>query len=61
MRASLKRRIDALEKASAVPRPIRFVFRDAGETDIHVEARKRALIASGQADPNDRFIIFAWG
>jgi hypothetical protein len=61
MRASLERRIDALEKARAAHRQIRFVFRDSDETDVHVEARKRALIARGLADPNDLFITFAWG
>jgi hypothetical protein len=30
------------------------------EIDTVFEARKRALIESGQAGKNDRFVVFAW-
>ena len=60
MSRSLERRIADLEKARAANRRIRFVFQDSDETDVHVEARKRAMIARGLADPNDLFITFSW-
>jgi hypothetical protein len=61
MRRSLQRRLDALAKKiyTAEPR-VRFVFKDEGDTDEVVEAKKRALIASGAASPQDRIIPFCW-
>jgi hypothetical protein len=35
-------------------------FPDPHETEDVVQARIRAKIASGQASPGDRFVIFFW-
>ena len=60
MSVSLKRRIAGLEQARAGRRRIRFVFQEEGETLAQVEAKERAMIASGVADRNDRFVTFRW-
>jgi hypothetical protein len=42
------------------PAPNPLHLADAGEGDDVVEARKRAMIASGAARPTDRFITARW-
>jgi hypothetical protein len=60
MSRSLQRRLDGVEKASAAGRQTLFVFRDEGDTEADVEAKKRDLIASGHARPYDRIITMSW-
>jgi hypothetical protein len=61
MRRSLQRRLDALaRKVFTGEAAVRFVFREDGDTDEDVEAKKRDLIASGAATPYDRIITCCW-
>ena len=61
MRRSLQRRLDALARKVFTGEPaVRSVFREDGDTDEDVEAKKRDLIASGAATPYDRIITFCW-
>lgn len=57
---SSDRRLDRLEKARAAPARVRFVWQGENETQEQVEAKKRAMIANGEASPRDRLIIFKW-
>jgi hypothetical protein len=60
MSSRLERRVAAVERISAPERRIRFVFQDTGETADIVQARIRAVIASGTLSRNDRIVIFRW-
>jgi hypothetical protein len=60
MKAALTRRILRVERRCDGPRRTRFIWQDEGEGDDVVEARKRAMIASGVARPTDRFITARW-
>jgi hypothetical protein len=60
MSRSLQRRLDGVEKACVAGRRTHFVFWDEGDTEADVQAKKRALIASGRARPYDRIITFTW-
>jgi hypothetical protein len=61
MSRSLQRRLDALAKKIFTGEPnVRFVFKEDGDTDEDVEAKKRDLIARGFATPYDRIITFCW-
>jgi hypothetical protein len=60
MRLSMVRRLDRLVKAHAARRRTHYLFRGMDETEPQVDARRDAMIASGKAGPNDRFIIFSW-
>jgi hypothetical protein len=60
MKAALSRRLYRIERHCSGPRRTRFIWQDAGEGDDVVEARKRAMIASGAARPTDRFITARW-
>jgi hypothetical protein len=60
MSLPLERRIDRLEKASAARRRPRYLFRGMDETWAQVEARMRAMIASGEASRDDQFVMFEW-
>jgi hypothetical protein len=61
MRRSLQRRLDALAKRIFTGETgVRFVFKEDGDTDEDVEAKKRAMIARGAATPHDRIIPFCW-
>jgi hypothetical protein len=57
---SADRRLDRLEKARAAPARIRFVWQGENETLEQVEAKMRAMVASGKASPRDRLIIHKW-
>ena len=56
MSSRLERRVAALERISAPERRIRFIWRDEGETEDIVQARKRAEVASGKVSRNDRIV-----
>jgi hypothetical protein len=60
MSRSLQRRLDGVEKACVAGRQTLFVFRDEGDTEADVEAKKRELIACGRARPYDRIITMSW-
>jgi hypothetical protein len=54
------RRLDRLQKAHAARRRTHYLFRGMDETEPQVDARIDAMIASGKAGPNDRFVVFSW-
>jgi hypothetical protein len=61
MRRSLQRRLDVLaRKIYSAERPPRFLWKEPTETEAQVQARIRAMIASGEADANDKFCTFGW-
>ena len=60
MNLSLCRRLARIEHAVAAQRRVHYLFREMDETDDLVQARIRAMIASGEARPSDRFVIFSW-
>jgi hypothetical protein len=60
MNPPLERRVDGLERAHAPRRRVRYLFQGTDETDAQVQARKDAMIASGEASRSDQFIIFEW-
>jgi Zn-finger nucleic acid-binding protein len=60
MKAALTRRILRVERRCDAPPRTRFIWQDEGEGEAVVEARKRAMIASGKARPTDRFITAHW-
>jgi hypothetical protein len=55
-----ERRFGRLQQAHAAQRRTHTFFQDPHETEDMVQARIRAKIASGQASPSDRFVIFFW-
>jgi hypothetical protein len=60
MRPALARRLGAMERILTGFRQTHYFFRGLNETHEDVQARIRARIASGEAGPNDRFVIFHW-
>jgi hypothetical protein len=60
MNSPLGRRVDRLERARVAGRRTRFLFVEEDETQAQLQARIRAMIASGEAGRNDRIIPFAW-
>jgi hypothetical protein len=61
MKRSLQRRLDALaKKIYTAERQPRLLWRETTETAEDVRARIRAMIASGEASPNDRFHTIGW-
>jgi hypothetical protein len=60
MKPSLERRARCLERIRAAQCRTHYLWQDMDETDDQVEARIRAMIASGEASPNDRFVTFCW-
>ena len=60
MKASALRKADRIAKARAPKPRMHFFWWDLRETRAMVRARIRAKIASGEASPNDRFVIFSW-
>jgi hypothetical protein len=61
MRRSLQRRLDALaKKIYSAERPPRILWQETTETDAQVQARIRAMIASGKASANDKFCALGW-
>ena len=60
MKTSMVRKAERIAKVR-VPKPrMHFFWWDWGETRAMVRARIRAKIASGEARPKDRFVIFTW-
>jgi hypothetical protein len=61
MSRSLQRRLDALaKKIYSAERPPRILWKERTETNGQVQARIRAMIASGVAAANDRFYVLGW-
>jgi len=60
MKSSLERRVRSVERVLAAHGRTHYLFQDLDETDEAVSARTRAMIASGEASTNDRFVIFRW-
>jgi hypothetical protein len=61
MKRSLQRRLDALaKKIYTAERHPRILWKETNETADQVNARIRAMIASGKASPNDRFYAVGW-
>jgi hypothetical protein len=60
MKPSVLRMADRIAKGRAPTPRMHFFWWDLRETRDMVRARIRAKIASGEASPNDRFVIFTW-
>jgi hypothetical protein len=60
MKAALTRRVFRVELRCSVPRRTHFIWKEPHEGQDVVEARKHAMIRSGQASPLDRFIAAEW-
>ena len=60
MKAALTRRIFRVEQRSSVPPRTHFIWQEPGEGAEVIEARKQAMIRSGQARALDRFITVGW-
>jgi hypothetical protein len=60
MKAALARRVCRIEQRCSAPRQTRFIWQDSGEGEDVIQARKRAMIASGFASPTDRFVRIGW-
>ena len=60
MKAALARRIFRVEQRCSVPPRTHFIWQEPGEGEEVIEARKQAMIRSGQASPLDRFITAGW-
>jgi hypothetical protein len=60
MRPSLERRVSGMERVVAARRRTHHLWQADDVTDAAHKARIRAMIASGEAGPNDRFITFRW-
>jgi hypothetical protein len=60
MRQSLERRLGCVERVLAAHRRTHYLWRDDDVTDEAHKARIRAMKASGEAGPNDRFVTFRW-
>jgi hypothetical protein len=60
MKASLARRFGCVERARAAQRRDHYLWKGTDDTDDVVDARIEAMIASGKASRDDRFVIFSW-
>jgi hypothetical protein len=60
MKASLVRRCSCVEGVRAAQRRTHFLWQNTDETYDVVRARIDAMIASGEASRNDRFVTFSW-
>jgi len=60
MRQSLERRVAGMERVLAAHRRTHYLWQNDGVTDAAHKARIRAMIASGEAGRNDRFITYRW-
>jgi hypothetical protein len=60
MKSSQKRRMSHAERVLASYGRTHYLWQETDETDEAVTVRKRAMIASGEASANDRFVIFQW-
>jgi hypothetical protein len=60
MRQSLERRVSGMERIVATHRRTHYLWQDDDVTDAAHKARIRAMIASGEAGPSDKFITFRW-
>jgi hypothetical protein len=60
MKASLLRKADRVAKDRAPKPEMRFLWWDLNEPYAAVEARIRAMIASGEASETDRFVTCTW-
>jgi hypothetical protein len=56
----VERRVGRVELARNDQRRTHTFFQDPDETLEVVDARINAKIASGQASPSDRFVVFFW-
>jgi hypothetical protein len=57
---SLERRLSCMERVLAAHRRTHYLWQDDDVTDAAHSARIRAMIARGEAGPNDKFITFHW-
>jgi hypothetical protein len=60
MSASRERQLGRAERLHAASRPVRCFWQDEDETFDQVQARISAMIASGKARRDDRFVVFSW-
>jgi hypothetical protein len=60
VKSNLKGRLFCLERVRAGQFRTHFLWQETDEPCDLVNARIRAMIASGEASPNDRFVTFSW-
>jgi hypothetical protein len=60
MKASLVRTLSRLARIRAVESRTHYFWWDLDETHDVVQARIRAMIASGEANEHDEFVTFRW-
>jgi hypothetical protein len=60
MKASQIRELARVAKTGAVEARLHYLWWDLDETHDMVQARIRAMIASGEASENDEFVTFRW-
>jgi hypothetical protein len=58
--SSLVRRVSSIERIVVARRRTHYLWQHEDESDAAVQARIDAKIASGEAGPNDQFVIFRW-
>jgi GH25 family lysozyme M1 (1,4-beta-N-acetylmuramidase) len=57
---SADRRLDRVEADQAAQCRMRHLWRDTDETSEQVRAKMRAMIANGEANPGDKFVVYSW-
>jgi hypothetical protein len=57
---SADRRLDRVAGNQAAQSRRRLLWQDTEETSEQVKAKMRAMIANGEANPGDQFVIFSW-
>ena len=57
---SADRRLDRVQADQAAQCRTRHLWRDTDETSEQVRAKMRAMIANGEANPGDKFVIYRW-
>jgi hypothetical protein len=57
---SADRRLDRVQADQAAQCRIRLLWQDTDETSEQVKAKMRAMIANGEANPGDQFVIYRW-
>ena len=60
MKRSLERRVRGTERLRAAQRRTHYLWQDMDETTEQVQARMRAMIASGEARRDDEFMTLFW-
>jgi hypothetical protein len=60
MKSPLLNRVCSMERVRAAQSRDHYLWKKTDETDDQVRARIDAMIATGEASRNDRFVTFSW-